>query len=127
MALTKTSTQVVTSQTITSSSSYTDTTGTDLTTAISCAVGYTMTFNASATAGATIEIYADPDSASQTFTVGTYHDPTDSFEIPVDAGNAVEGMVQINCAPKYIKVRIVNNDTGQSITLANAYVVVQTA
>lgn len=119
--------KVVDNQTISASSSYTDATGSDLSTTISLAIGYEMTFNASATEGATIEVYADPDSASQTFTVGTYHDPTDSFDVDVDAGNKAEGMIQVNCAAKYVKIRVVNNDGSQSITGCSVWVQKQTA
>ena len=85
-----------------------------------------MTFNASATYGARVELYADPQDASASFSIGTYDTPIDSEDIAVSKGNTVSGNVQMNWAAKYVKVRLVNVDTGYSITAASAWVTVQT-
>lgn len=125
MALGKTITQVITSQTIAASSSYTQATGTDLSSAVDFGVGYTLTFNAAATLGARIDVFADPAGASASFTVGAYDDAADSADVAVDAGHTVSGFVQMMRSAKFVKVRIVNLDTGQSITGASAWVQVQ--
>lgn len=125
MALTKTVTKVIDNQTIALSSSYTST-GVDLSNAVDFAVGYQLTFNASCTLGARIDLFADPDGDSISFTVGTYDDAVDSADIDKDAGHQVNGVVQLNRSAKYVKVRIVNLDTAQSITGASAWTFVQT-
>lgn len=126
MALTKTASNVINNQTIAASSSATQATGTDLTSAINFKVGYTMTFNASATYGARIEVYADPQDAAASFSIGTYDNPIDAEDILVSKGHTVSGSFQMNWAAKYVKVRIVNVDTFYSITAASAWVTVQT-
>jgi hypothetical protein len=85
-----------------------------------------MTFHASCTAGARIELYADPQDASASFSIGTYDTHIDSEDIARSAGHTVNGSVQMNWAAKYVKVRIVNLDTVYSITGASATVTVQT-
>jgi hypothetical protein len=75
-----------------------------------------MTFNGAATKGAQILIYADPEGASATFSVGSYDDPCDSADIDVDAGHQVNGFIPVLREPKYIKAVVKNLDTAQSIT-----------
>lgn len=91
-------------------------------------IGYQMTFNAGAgTSGARIEIYGDPSGANSSFSIGTYDDLIDSFEIPGDAGHTVNGVVPVIKAGKYIKVRIVNLSSSYAITNAFISGLLQTA
>lgn len=126
MALSKTPTKVIDNQTIPFSNKVDQATGTDLSSAINLVVGYTMTFHASAASGARIDLYADPAGASASFTIGAYDNPLDSGDIAVSAGHTVWGSFQMNWGAKFVKVRIVNLSTSQSITAASAWVTVQT-
>lgn len=110
-----------------SAGSSTDSTGIDLSSAVGLAIGYSLTFNASATEGATIELYADDEGASQSFTIGTNANALDSHDIAISAGNTVEGVVLMSHIPKYAKARVVNNDSTYDITGVNLYAQVQTA
>lgn len=126
MALSKTVTKVIDNQTISAYSYISQATGTDLSSAINLVVSFTVTFNASANSGARIEIYADPAGASAAFTVGTYDVAMDSGDVAISKGHTVSGSFQMNWGAKFIKVRMINLDTGYSITVASAWVTVQT-
>lgn len=125
MALTKNPQTLISNVTIASGSSNTSSGSVDLSGAIDFAIGYTMTFNSSATGGARIELYADPTSANPSFTVGTYDDPFDTADIERDNGHTVSGMVIMNRSAKYVKAKVVNS-SGQSLTGVSIYATVQT-
>lgn len=127
MALAKTPTTLLSNVTVSAAGTQTSTSSLDLSSAISLAIGFTMTFNASATSGARIEVFADPTGANTSFSVGSYDDLIDSWDIPVDAGHTVNGAVQLNHSAKYVKVRLKNLDAGYTITAAYLYGIVQTA
>lgn len=126
MALSKTPTKVIENVTIIASNKADQATGTDLSSAVNLVVGFTMTFNASATYGARVDLFADPAGASASFTIGTYDVAMDSCDIAVSKGHTVSGSFQMQWSAKYVKVRIVNLDSVYSITAASAWVTVQT-
>ena len=126
MALSKTVTPILNSATMAANSSSSASTGVDLSQAVDFGIGYQMTFNASATKGARIDLYADPEGASISFTIGTYADPCDSGDVAVDAGHQVQGFVQMQRAAKYVRAKVTNLDTGQSITGCSLWAIVQT-
>jgi hypothetical protein len=126
MALAKTPQTLISNTTITTSTPAVSALSVDLSGAIDFAIGYTISFSASAisTGYARIELYADPTGANPSFSIGSYDDPVDSYDIQVDAGRTVNGVVQMNRSGKYAKVRVVNS-SGQSITGVNIYAIVQ--
>lgn len=119
MAITKTATTVFSNQTVSGYSSTTGSSSIDLTTAIDFAIGYTLTFPASGS-GARIDVYADPTGANSGFSVGTYDDPIDSYTITHDNSHTVNGMIPMNKAAKYVKIKLANlsssNITGATLT-----------
>jgi hypothetical protein len=124
MAITKTPTTLVSNQTVSAGGTYTS--GTiDLTSCIDFAIGYTMAFAGSAALGARVEIFADPTGANSGFSVGTYDDHVDSYDIAVDAGHTVNGLAQFNRSAKYIKIRLTNLSGSVSITGVYLYAIVQ--
>jgi hypothetical protein len=125
MALTKTPTIWISNVTVAANNKQDSGGGLDLSTAVDFAVGYTMTFNAAATLGARIDLFADPAGASSSFTIGAYDDAIDSGDIAIDAGHTVNGLIQMQRAAKFVKARIVNLDTGQSITAASLWGIIQ--
>lgn len=128
MALAKTATTLINSVTVAASGVQDSAASLDLSAAIDLAIGYTMTFNASAgTYGARIELFADPTGANSSFSIGTYDDCVDSWDIPGDAGHTVNGLVPMMKCGKYVKARIVNLSTSQTITAATLTGIVQTA
>lgn len=127
MALVKTPTTLLNSVTVAASGVQDSAASLDLSAALKLNIGYTLTFNASATAGARIELYTDPTGANSSFSIGTYDDLIDSWDIAVDAGHAVNGSVRMDDSAKYVKVRLRNLDTGQTITGASLYGTIQTA
>jgi hypothetical protein len=126
MAITKSATKIIDAQTAAASSSV-DSSGMDLSSAIDLAVGFEMTFNASATEGATIELYSDEDGVSASFTIGTNQLPTDQYDIEVSAGNTVSGVIPMIRSGIYSKIRVVNEDTSYSITAISVWSQIQTA
>lgn len=68
------------------------------------------TFNASATDGCTIEVFASPDSGTTEDTI-----PIWSQEVEVDAGNTVKISFVIPDVP-YAAIKRTNNDSSYSIT-----------
>jgi hypothetical protein len=126
MAITKTATKIVDAETAAASSSV-DSDGMDLSSAIDLAIGFEMTFNASATEGARIELYGDQDGASSSFTIGANQEATDEYDVAVSAGNTVSGVIPMIRSPKYAKVRVVNEDGTYSITAISVWSQVQTA
>jgi hypothetical protein len=125
MALGKTPTLILNAVTVAANSASSESTGVDLGAAVDFGIGYQMTFNASATKGARIDLYADPAGASVSFTVGGYADPCDSGDVQVDAGHQVQGFVQLQRAARFVKAKVVNLDTGQSITACSLWAQVQ--
>lgn len=121
MALSKTIATILSNGSAAASGSSAASSGINLDTAVDFGIGYKMTFHGSATAGATIELYADPTGATLDFTIGTYADPCDAGDVAVDAGRAVEGFIPLNRAAKYTKARVKNLDTAQSITAIYLY------
>lgn len=126
MAITKSATNIIDNQTAAASGSV-ESTGIDLSNAIDLAIGFELTFDASATGGARIELYADPEGASATFTIGANQEPTDEHDVPVSTGNTIEGVVPMVRSPKYCKIRVVNRDADYSITGISVWAQVQTA
>jgi len=126
MALSKTPTQIISNITVSANTASTASTGVDLNNAIDFGIGFQMTFNASATKGARIDLYADPAGASVSFTIGSYAAPCDSGDVQLSAGHQVQGFIQMQRAARYVKAKIVNLDTGQSITAASLWAHVQT-
>lgn len=124
MTLSKTPTLIISNQTV-AASGVSDSTGVDLSQTVDFGIGYQLTFNGSATLGARIDLFADPTGASVTFTIGAHADPCDAGDIALDAGSQVQGFFQMQRAAKYIKARIVNLDTAQSITAASLWSIVQ--
>ncbi len=125
MALTKTVSTIASNVTVAANTLGAASTGVDLSGAVDFGIGYKMTFNASATLGATIELYADPEGADVDFTVGTYDDPTDAADVAVDAGHQAMGFIPLSRSAKYVKAKVRNLDTGQSITGIYLYATVQ--
>lgn len=125
MALSKTPTLILDNVTIAANSASAASTGVDLNDAVDFGIGYQMTFNASATKGARIDLFADPAGASVSFTVGTYADACDAGDVQVDAGHQVQGFIQLQRAARYVKAKVVNLDTGQSITGCSLWAIVQ--
>jgi len=125
MALSKTPTQILNNVTIAANGTSSESTGVDLNDAVDFGIGYQMTFNASATKGARIDLYADPSGASQSFTIGSYADPCDSGDVQVDAGHQVQGFIQMQRAARYVKCKVVNLDTSYSITGCSLWSIVQ--
>lgn len=123
MALSKTSTKILDNKTANASSSTSlgDCTAVDLSTAVQMAIDVELTFNASATAGATVKVYASDDNSVWDTT------PYDQFDIAVSAGNAVKAHFAILPAPKYLKALITNLDATYSITAINIYAIPQVA
>ena len=124
MALTKSRQVLISNATIASGSSLVSSGSVDLSGAIDFGIGYTMAFNASATGDARIELYADPSGANSAFSVGSYDDYVDAWDILKDPGHTVNGFCQFNRAPKYAKVKVINT-TGQSLTGVYIYAIVQ--
>lgn len=125
MALSKTPTLILDNVTIAANTPSAASTGVDLGDAVDFGIGYQMTINALATKGARIDLFADPAGASVSFTVGTYADACDSGDVQVDAGHQVQGFVQLQRAARYVKAKVVNLDTGQSITACSLWAQVQ--
>jgi hypothetical protein len=125
MALTKTISTIQSNVTVAANTLGAASTGVDLSGAVDFGIGYKMTFNGSATLGAVIELYADPEGAAVDFTVGAYDDPADAGDVAVDAGHQARGFVPLNRSAKYVKAKVRNLDTGQSITGIYLYATVQ--
>ena len=70
-----------------------------------------LTYNASATAGATINTYYSPD--------GTYWDtePVDSFSLPFTAGTTIQKSYIVAAPCKGLEIEIVNNDSSYDLTI----------
>lgn len=126
MAITKSATKIIDNQSAAASGSV-DSSGIDLSNAIDFAIGFEMTFNASATEGARIELYGDPEGAAASFTIGSNQEATDEYDIAVSAGNTVSGVIQMTKSMKYAKARVVNEDGSQSITAISVWAQIQTA
>lgn len=126
MAITKSATKIIDNQTVAASGSV-DSDGFDLSNAIDLAIGFEMTFNASATEGARIELYGDPDGASSSFTIGTNQEATDEYDVAVSAGATISGVIPMIRSMKYAKIRVVNEDSSYSITAISVWSQIQTA
>lgn len=121
MGLGKTYTKVLDNKTAAASSStaLADCTAEDLSAALQCAIEVDMTFNASATQGATIKVFASGD--------GTNFDTVEyaTQSVSVSAGSSIQVTFPINPAVKYFKVQVTNLDTSYSITGISVWTIVQ--
>lgn len=121
MGLGKTVTKVLDNKTANASSSTTlgDCTAEDLSAALQCAIETVMTFDADATAGATIKVFASRD--------GTNFDTVEyaTQSVSVSAGNTVGVTFPINPAVKYFRVQVTNLDTSKSLTAISVWTIVQ--
>jgi len=121
MGLGKTYTKLLDNKTAAASGSTTlnDCTTEDLSAALQCAIEVDMTFNASATAGATVKVFASGD--------GTNFDTVEyaTQSVSVSAGNSVQVTFPINPAVKYFKVQVTNLDTTYSLTGISVWSIVQ--
>jgi len=121
MGLGKTVTKVLDNKTANASSSTTlgDCTAEDLSAALQCAIETVMTFDADATAGATIKVFASSD--------GTNFDTVEyaTQSVSVSAGNTVGVTFPINPAVKYFRVQVTNLDTSKSLTAISVWTIVQ--
>lgn len=128
MAITKTPTTLINNVTVAAGGSSDSTNSLDLSAAIDFSIGYSLAFNASAgTNGARIELYGDPTAANSSFSIGSYDDVIDSWDIAGDAGHTVNGVIPMQKCGKYVKVRIVNLSSSYTITGCSLYGIVQTA
>lgn len=125
MALDKTATNILNAVTVAATSYSSASTGVDLSDAVDFAIGYQMTFAAGATLGARIDLFGDPLGATLDFTIGTYADAVDSADVAADAGHTVQGIVQLNRSPKYVKAKVYNLDS-VSITACSLWSIPQT-
>lgn len=124
MGLGKTVTKVLDNKTAaaSSSTSISDCTAEDLSAALQCAIQVDLTFNASATQGATVKVYASSDGTN--FDTEGYEYATQSIAF-LTGGGAVHVTFPINPACKYFKVVVTNLDSGQSITGITVWTIVQ--
>ncbi len=125
MALSKESILILNGAAIAANSESTESTGVDLSNAVDFGIGYQMTFSGTATKGARIDLYADPAGASISFTIGAYASPCDSGDVQVKAGKTVQSFFQMQRAAKFVRAKVVNLDTGQSITGCSLWATVQ--
>lgn len=126
MSLSKTVTKVVDNQTVAESASLdlansTAIGPTSTDTLINLAIEITVAYNASATAGCTVKLFASYD--------GTNYDtdPYDQFDMPFTANTTKSQTFAVNPAPKYLKVGVTNLDTAQDITAFSAWAHTQAA
>ena len=124
MVFNKTPIKIIDNVTVTASG-YATSSGIDLGAAYDFCIGYQLTFNAAATLGAEIRAYADPTGNTQDFTINTYNNYYDLGTINVNAGNTVEGVLILQRSPRYIKIRVYNLDTNQTITACNLWSQIQ--
>jgi len=126
MALAKTPQTLISNATITTSTPAVSANSVNLSGAIDFSIGFSMAFSASATTTGyvRIELYADPTGANAAFSIGANDVAVDSYDIAVAAGKTISGLVQMNRAGKYVKVKVVNA-SGQSITGVSIYAIVQ--
>jgi len=113
MALTKIPTTLFDNITISGRTSASASATIDLTDAVDLFIGYTLTFDAAADAGATIYLFADPSSSNTSFVVGSYDNEIDKWPIDGDSkkGHTVSGGVRMDHSAKYVKVKVFNHDT----------------
>ncbi len=116
MALAKTVTKILDNKTAAASAStdIADCTAIDTTDVIALAIGVQLTFNAAATLGAVLKIYAAADGVN--YDAYVY----DQFPIAYTSGAQAQTFV-VNPAAKLLKAKITNLDTGQSITAIYIY------
>lgn len=121
MGLGKTYTKILDNKTAQESASTTlsDCTAEDLSAALQCAIEVDMTFHGSATAGATVKVFASGD--------GTNFDTVEyaTQSVAVSAGASVQVTFPINPAVKYFRVQVTNLDTAQDITAISVWSIVQ--
>lgn len=125
MALDKTATNILNAVTVAAASYSSASSGVDLSNAVDFAIGYQMTFAAGATLGARVDLFGDPEGTTLDFTIGTYADAVDSADVAADAGHTVQGIVQLNRSPKYVKAKVYNLDS-VSITACSLWAIPQT-
>jgi hypothetical protein len=126
MAITKSATNIIDNQAAAADGNV-ESSGFGLSNAIDMAIGYEMTFDASATGDARLELYADPSGSSASFTIGANDVPVDEVDIRHSSGNTVRGLVSMVRSAMYCKVRVVNEDESYSITGISVWTQIQTA
>jgi hypothetical protein len=121
MVLAKSVTTSMSNQTVQENSEYAvaSATAVDLSTALQAEVTAEVTYNASATLGATIRVYTSRDNTNW----DTY--PAEEIDMPFTAGATVRYSSQISAAAKYVKATVKNLDTAQDITAASTYITTQ--
>jgi hypothetical protein len=127
MTIAKTATKIIDNQTVAAAGYKDASPGGDLSSCIALGVGVTLTFDASATKGARVDIFADPAGASASFTIGANDEPYDSADIALNKGNTVSAFLPLSHTPKFAKARIVNEDDSYSITACSMWAQIQTA
>lgn len=112
MTVSKTVTTILGNKTAAPSSAtlLADCTELDLSDAISVEIEAEMTFNAGATAGATVQVWAG--AATSVYA----SDPIDEFPVAADAGSTVRVSFQVRASPKYLKVSVENLDESSVLT-----------
>lgn len=124
MVLHKTTTTVISNQTIIAGGTYTSTASLDLSGAINLEVSFVGTFNASANAGAKVEMFSDPTGADSNFTVGSKDDPIDAMDVAHAAGYTKSKPAEFKCSSVYVKFKVTNLST-QPITGVYVYAKIQ--
>jgi hypothetical protein len=124
MTFTKTPVKILDSVTV-ATSNFQTSNGVDLGAAFDFCIGYRLTFNASATLGAEIRLFGDPEGGTLDFTIGSYANYFDVAEIPISAGHTVEGIALLQRSPRYVKARVYNLDAGQTITACSLWSILQ--
>lgn len=127
MSLAKSNPLILDNVTVAASNYQETPTGIDTSSAIDLHIGFKMTFNAAATAGARIDAYGDPAGASATFTIGANAVRTDYVSITQVQNQEVEGVVKIAHGAKFTKLRVVNLDATYTITGCSLWEQKQTA
>jgi len=123
MVLAKAVTKILSNKTAAASGSTTlsDCTTIDTTSVISLAIEAKATYNASATLGVRVKVFASGDDTN-------YGDlPIAQFDLPFAANTTKRWSRDIIPAEKYMKVQVTNLDTAQSATAIYVYAHAQTA
>ena len=119
MATKKTVTVMGTSSSIAASGSY-EAGPLDLSAGVGLAVTTKLTFNASATAGALMDVLSSVDNTNFDSI------PFNETEVTLTAGGTVIVSTAISSSIKYLKVKIKNQDSAQTITDVTVSAVVTT-
>lgn len=117
MALGKTVAEILTNKTAAASNSttLTDCTTIDTEAVLMLGIECKVTYHGSATLGVTVGVYDSSDNV--TFDTN----PSDQWDMPFTAGASISKTVATLPAGRYKKVKVTNNDTGQSATAIYVY------